>query len=346
MSEAEEAPKKQKQTKKPKSSLKKVSAFLVGFLLIIGLVAGGGAYWLKENFTRSWVLQEDKVVIIPQGSGVSKIANLLHSEGVIDNPLAFRVALRIAKLDKNLKAGEFLFPAQVTPEQAAHILEEGKTVLHRITLPEGLTSVEIVALLNAHEGLDGVITDIPPEGSLLPETYTYARGAKRRDILDHMQDAMQATLDALWESRKEGLPLATKQDALILASIVEKETAISSERGMVAGVFINRLNKRMRLQTDPTVTYGITLGKTDLGRPLSKKDLRTPTPYNTYTIYGLPPTPISNPGRASIEAVLNPLETKALYFVADGTGGHAFANSLQEHNRNVAKWRRIERTRK
>lgn len=346
MSEAEEAPKKQKQTKKPKSSLKKVSAFLVSLLVIAALGAGGGAYWLKKHFTQSWVLAQDKVLVIPQGSGVAVIANLLHQEGVIDNPLAFRIALRVAKLDKTLKAGEFLFPAKVTPEQVAHILEEGKTVLHRITLPEGLTSVEIVALLNAHEGLEGVITDIPPEGSLLPETYSYARGAKRTDILDHMQQAMQATLDSLWEKRQEGLPLKNKQEALILASIVEKETAISSERGMVAGVFVNRLNKGMRLQTDPTVAYGVTLGKSDLGRPLSKKDLRTPTPYNTYTIYGLPPTPISNPGRASIEAVLNPLETKALYFVADGTGGHAFANSLQEHNRNVAKWRRIERSRK
>ncbi|NVK17555.1 MAG: endolytic transglycosylase MltG [Methylocystaceae bacterium] len=344
MSEADQTQKKKTQKAKPKSSFRKVSAFLVAFVVIAVFAASGFSFWLAKSFTRSWVLQEDKVVVIPQGSGVARIANILHEEGVIDNPLAFRIVLRFNKLDKNLKAGEYLFPAKVTPKKVARILEEGKTVLYRLTFPEGLTSVEIIDLLNAQDGLEGQVLTIPEEGTLLPETYTYARGMKRSQIVTQMQQHMRDALDDLWEKRASDLPLKNKQEALILASIVEKETAISSERGMVAGVFVNRLNKRMRLQTDPTVVYGITLGEKELGRPLSKKDLKTPTDYNTYTNYGLPPGPICNPGRASIEAVMNPTQTKALYFVADGSGGHAFANSLKEHNRNVANWRRIERS--
>lgn len=345
MSEAAEAP-KEKNKKKPKSSKRKVSAFLVAFVVASVFGASIVAFWLAKNFTRSWILTEDKVVEIPVGSGVSKIADILHQEGVIDNPLAFRIVLRYNKMDKDLKAGEFLFPARVTPKKVARILQDGKTVLHRVTFPEGLTSVEMTGLLNGEQGMDGIVMQIPPEGSMLPETYTYSKGMERSRMVAQMQMAMQKTLDELWEKRADGLPLKSKQEALILASIVEKETGVSSERAKVAGVFINRLNKRMRLQTDPTVVYGITMGEEPLGRPLSKKDLKTPTPYNTYTNYGLPPGPISNPGRASIEAVLNPAETKALYFVADGSGGHAFANSLKDHNRNVAKWRKIERSRK
>ncbi|MDV7340625.1 endolytic transglycosylase MltG [Terasakiella sp. A23] len=346
MSEAEEAPKKKKQKNKPKSSFKKVSAFLVGFIVVAVFAGSAFSFWLAKGFTRSWVLQEDKVVVIPSGSGVARIATILHDEGIIADPLAFRIVLRFNKLDKGLKAGEYLFPAKVTPKKVARILEEGKTVLHRVTFPEGLTSVEMIGLLNGEEGLDDLVLQTPAEGTLLPETYTFSRGMKRSQVVDQMQRAMSKTLDELWAKRQDGLPLKNKQEALILASIVEKETGVSSERGKVAGVFINRLNKRMRLQTDPTVVYGITLGQEPLGRPLSKKDLKTPTPYNTYTNFGLPPTPITNPGRASLEAVMNPTETKALYFVADGTGGHAFANSLKEHNRNVSKWRRIERSRK
>ncbi|NVJ93921.1 MAG: endolytic transglycosylase MltG [Methylocystaceae bacterium] len=345
MSESDQ-PSAQKTQKKPKSPLWKVSVFLVVIVFLLLDIAAGGYVWLMNEYSATSVLQEDKVVEIPHGSGVSKIAQILKSEGVIDNPLAFRIVLRFKNLDKALKAGEFLFPAQVTPEMAAHILIEGKTVLHRVTIPEGLTSVEIITLLNHEQGLEEMVMQTPPEGSLLPETYSFSKGTTRATIVSHMQEAMQHTLDELWTNRQDGLPLRSKAEALILASIVEKETAVHAERAKVAGVFINRLNKRMRLQTDPTVVYGITLGQEPLGRPLSRKDLQTPTPYNTYTNYGLPPSPICNPGRASIEAVLNPAETDALYFVADGSGGHAFSNSLDAHNRNVAKWRKIERSQK
>ena len=345
MTDAEKPTEKTKK-KKPKSSFKKVSAFLVAFVMVAVFAASAVAFWLAKDFTRSWVLTEDKIVEIPAGSGVAKIASILEKEGVIRNPLAFRLVLRYNKEDKGLKAGEFLFPARVTPKKVTRILQDGKTVLHRITLPEGLTSVEILELINAEPGLDEIVMQTPSEGSLLPETYSFSKGMKRQQVIAQMQTAMKKTLAELWQKRQEGLPLKSMEEALILASIVEKETGVSSERGKVAGVFINRLKKRMRLQTDPTVIYGITQGQEPLGRPLSKRDLKTPTPYNTYTNYGLPPTPICNPGRASIEAVLNPSETKALYFVADGTGGHAFANSLKQHNRNVAKWRKIERSRK
>jgi UPF0755 protein len=345
MSETSEDQKSQTKKKKPTSSFRKVSAFLLILAVLGAATAGGMFYWLKQNFTQSWVLQTDKIIEIPSGSGVAKIADILHKQGVIDNPLIFRIMLRLNKADKNLKAGEFLFPAHVTPEKAARILEKGVVVQHQFTIAEGLTSVEILAEINAISGLEDIVIQTPPEGSLLPETYQYTKGMKRADIIKRMQSDMRSTLDELWQKRAEGLPLKSKEEALILASIIEKETGVASERGHVAGVFINRLNKGMRLQTDPTVVYGITLGQEDLGRPLSRKDLKTPTPYNTYTIKGLPPTPICNPGRAAIEAALNPLKTDDLYFVADGTGGHAFAKTLQQHNRNVAKWRKIERAR-
>ncbi len=335
----EEKPKK----KKPKSPLRKVSAFLVVLALLGAGVLGAGYIWLNNHFQSSVILAEEKVVEIPSGSGVATIAALLAREGVIENPLTFRLMLRLKRLDKQLKAGEFRFLPGVTPAQVVNILRGGKTVLYNITFPEGLTSVEMISLLNAQQGLDEVVMQVPPEGSILPETYSYHKGMKRQDIVVRMKEHMQETLMALWEKRQPGLPLKTPQEALVLASIVEKETGVSSERAKVAGVFINRLEKRMRLQTDPSVVYGITLGQVALGRPLSRKDLKTPTPYNTYTNYGLPPTPICNPGRASLEAVLNPDKTDALYFVADGSGGHAFAKTLNEHNRNVARWRRLER---
>lgn len=338
-------PKAKKSKKKPGSPLRKVSAFLVVSAV---LVAGGvaGAYkWAQTEFQTKSILSEDRIIDIPAGSGLSKIAAILANQGVIDNPALFKIMLRLQKQDTGLKAGEFLFPAGTTYADANRILHEGKAVLHRVTFAEGLTVVEIVDQLNKQPGLSGQISDIPPEGSLLPETYSYTKGMRRETILSQMRAAMDRALDELWANRQADLPLKSKQDALILASIVEKETGVAKERGKVAGVFINRLNKRMRLQTDPTVIYGITLGQEALGRPLSRKDLRTETPYNTYRIYGLPPTPISNPGYASLAAVMNPVATDALYFVADGTGGHAFAKTLADHNRNVAKWRKIERSR-
>jgi UPF0755 protein len=243
----------------------------------------------------------------------------------------------------DLKAGEFAFPAAVSMRGALEILDRGETVARWLTVAEGLTSSEVVALVAAAEGLSGEPGPVPLEGSLLPETYHYSRDDDRAALIGRMQSDMQAVLAELWPKRAEGLPIKTPEEAVILASIVEKETGVAEERPLVASVFVNRLKRGMRLQSDPTVVYGITLGKAPLGRQLIFRDLDTPTPYNTYTNGGLPPGPIANPGRAALEAVLNPAETRYLYFVADGTGGHAFAKTLQEHNNNVAKWRKIQR---
>lgn len=226
-------------------------------------------------------------------------------------------------------------------EEALAKLVEGDTVVRKVTVPEGLTSTEIVALINEAEGLSGEIESVPPEGSLLPETFHFTYGDPRNALIERMQADMKRLLDGLWEGRAEDLPISTPEEAVILASIIEKETAVAGERPQVASVFVNRLNRGMPLQSDPTVVYALTDGEGPLGRPLTRQDWKVDSPYNTYANSGLPPGPIANPGRESLEAALQPAETEFLYFVADGSGGHAFAKTLAEHNRNVAKWRRI-----
>ncbi len=218
-------------------------------------------------------------------------------------------------------------------------------VQRRVTVAEGRTSWEIVELLKATAELEGEIGAVPSEGVLAPNTYFFQKGETRQDILDRMAQAQQTALDELWEGRAEDLPISTPEEALVLASIVEKETGLADERPEVAAVFINRLRRGMRLQSDPTIIYGITEGKGPLGRGIRRSEIDRKTRWNTYQIDGLPPTPIANPGRDAIAAVLNPPDSDYLYFVADGTGGHAFSKSLAEHNRNVANWRRIEKER-
>ena len=283
--------------------------------------------------------------------GIGGVAEILLYHGVIENTaeeILFKYMGRITGQHKNLKAGEYEFPAHVSMQDALRLLEEGKTLQRRFTVPEGLTSYEIVGIVAGVEELTGEIADTPPEGSLLPETYSYQKDETRASILKRMQDSMQDTLEKLWQ----GLPFATKEEALVLASIVEKETSVPEERARIAGVFINRLKKGIPLQTDPTVIYALTEGKPEnegqgpLGRRLLTKDLEFDSPYNTYKYPGLPPGPIANPGAESIAAVLNPEAHDFLYFVADGSGGHAFAATLEEHNANVAKWRKIRRTQK
>jgi len=228
------------------------------------------------------------------------------------------------------------------PEVYSALVADGAPVAYRVSVPEGLTSWQIVEGLRAADFLSGEISDVPPEGRLAPDTVEVRRGQDRQEIIDRMLAAQEAILAAAWEARQEGLPLDSPEEALILASIIEKETSVAEERRLVSSVFINRLNRGMRLQTDPTVIYGITLGQGILGRGIRASELRAETPWNTYVISGLPPTPIANPGRAAIEAAVNPEATDLIFFVADGTGGHAFAETLVEHNRNVAVWRRIE----
>lgn len=323
--------------------------FAVVLLLLLVLGAASayfGFRYLQQRFEAPGPLVADTALVIAKGDGVAEIAEDLQAAGVIDDSRIFRLGVRYLKMGRSMKAGEFLFPAGVSMRAAADIIASGKTVSHKITVPEGETSQEIVALLQAEPLLTGEIAAVPAEGSLLPETYHFSRGDSRQALLDRMGVAMKDALAALWPQKAEGVPLATPEEAVVLASIVEKETGIAEERPLVAGVFVNRLRKGIPLQSDPTVIYGITLGKEELDRPLSRKDLKTATPYNTYSIQGLPPGPIANPGRDALAAVMAPAETDYIYFVADGSGGHAFAKTLAEHNRNVAKWRNYQKSQK
>ena len=318
---------------------------LFSLLVMGGVGAVGAGVYGKSKFEEPGPSTEETVVVLKRGSGLNAIAGTLEREKVVSNALVFRLGAKWKGVDRSLKAGEYAIPAGASMQAVLKQLIEGETVQRKVTAVEGQTSFAIVARLNAAEKLTGEITEIPPEGSLAPETYFYQGDESRAEVLARMQAAQVKILDELWEKRAPNLPLKTQQEALILASIVEKETGVSSERARVAAVFINRLNRGMRLQTDPTVIYGITLGKSVLGRGLKRSELKAKTPYNTYVINGLPPTPIANPGRAAIEATLNPITSKELYFVADGTGGHAFGETLKQHNRNVKAWRKIERER-
>lgn len=314
--------------------------------VVLAIGAGIGFHALDrwQSLNDAGPSAADKLVMIPKGMGTNQIANLLQSEGIIDDPLAFRVMIKLEKL--TLKAGEYAFAAGISPRSAAQLLADGKNVVHRLTLAEGLSVKQTIALINNAEFMTGTITRLPTEGMMLPDTWHMTRGDDRQALVDRMEKSMATLLDELWAKRAPDLPLKSKEEALVLASIVERETAVAAERPLVAGVFINRLRRGMRLQSDPTVIYGVSDGLGVLDRPIYRRDLENPHPWNTYVIDRLPPTPIANPGRHSLAAVLNPAQTDAFYFVADGTGGHAFARTLDEHNRNVAKWRAIERARK
>jgi UPF0755 protein len=309
-------------------------------ITVLVSLAAVGAILSLDVYESPGPLEEPRTVVIERGAGVGKIAADLEAQGVIDSSQMFRVASLIRGDQGSLRAGEYLFPEAISLESVFQYLIEGKTVLRRMTIPEGLTVDAVLALINGMEALQGDIVSVPAEGSVLPDTYYFSLGDDRQAVLDRMTAAMTAELSSAWENRAEDLPLASPHEALVLASIVEKETAVAAERPIVAAVFINRLRKGMKLQADPTVAYGIEKESGPLGRPLTRADLETPTDFNTYVIPGLPPTPIANPGRDAIRAVLNPADSDYLYFVADGSGGHAFARTLREHNRNVAAWRR------
>ncbi|MCW9033652.1 MAG: endolytic transglycosylase MltG [Rhodospirillales bacterium] len=323
--------------------MRRLVAVLVFLFVALGAAGGGVFMWGYGKYIKPGPLITQATIVIEHGLGVDAIAEKLTFQKVIVDPLVFRVAARVLKLGRSLKAGEFSFPPRASQREILEILEAGKTVVRRITIAEGLTTSQVMELVLQTEGLEGDVKAFPGEGVLLPETYHFTFGDSRQDIIERMETQSRLTLEKLWQGREKGLPLRTPEEALILASIVEKETGVARERILVAGVFINRLRKNMRLQSDPTVVYVISEGTGRMDRALTRKDLMIDSPYNTYKNRGLPPSPISNPGKASIEAVLHPAKTDALYFVADGTGGHAFARTLKEHNRNVAKWRKIRR---
>ncbi|MEM1379220.1 MAG: endolytic transglycosylase MltG [Pseudomonadota bacterium] len=288
---------------------------------------------------------EERVLWVQRGDTLGRLRTKLVDRGVVDeaNSDLFYYYGRASGLGEELRSGEFVIPPGASIIDVATVLREGDPLLRFVTIPEGRTVDQAVAILDEAPMLEGMVSVRPKEGDLLPETYAYERGEGRDDVLRRMVEAHNALLEELWPQRADDLPFSTQAEAVILASIVEKETAVPDERPRVAAVFVNRLRKRMRLQSDPTIIYGLTGGE-PLGRGIRVSELNDmDNPYNTYRINGLPPTPIANPGRASIAAVLNPAQTDDLYFVADGTGGHVFASTLREHNRNVARWREIER---
>jgi UPF0755 protein len=309
-------------------------------LLSLIITVGGLVGFCLYYYQAPGPLSEPKTVLFKRGMGFEAIVDHMAEEGVLRYPLLFKGIAVIVGDARKFKAGEYAFSATITPKLVMDMIAEGRVVVHKITVPEGFTVREVLALLDKEELLEGQIKGEVPEGSLLPQTYHFSYGDERAMMIERMRTGMRQNLEELWKSRKEGLPLKTPQEALTLASIVEKETGVPSERGRVAAVFINRLRKGIKLQSDPTVVYGIEREKGPMGRSLTLTDLRTPTPYNTYTIDALPPAPIANPGRASLEAVLNPPDTQELYFVATGTGGHNFASTLAQHNANVAAYRK------
>jgi UPF0755 protein len=264
-------------------------------------------------------------------------------EGVIDQPWVFIGGVVALKAKEDLKFGEYQFPKQASVREIVETLTEGKVVQHQLTIPEGLTSEQIVARLVESDILAGNVTEIPREGTLLPETYRFTRGTPREQVIQRMQQAQRRVLQEIWERRSQDLPVKSPEQLVVLASIIEKETGKPEERTRVAAVFVNRLKQKMKLESDPTIIYGLAGGKGTLGRPIQASEIKQPTPYNTYVIDGLPPGPIANPGRAALEAAANPARTKELFFVADGTGGHAFSDAYDQHQKNVARLRSIER---
>ncbi|MEC9345467.1 MAG: endolytic transglycosylase MltG [Pseudomonadota bacterium] len=313
---------------------------LVAVVVVVATVFIGFQWW--KGADAPGPLGAAATVVVPRGEGPRAIADRLTGAGVITDRYLFLARLRVGQLSGRLQAGEYLFPAAISLSAVIDQLVAGRTVVRKVTVPEGLTVREIRALLDDTPGLEGPTPEVA-EGSLLPETYHYALGDTRAALVARMQAAMREVLAELWAGRKADLPLATPEEALVLASIVEKETGIAAERPLVAGVFVNRLRLGMRLQSDPTVIHAVTGGEVALDRALTRSDLRFESPYNTYLNAGLPPGPIACPGRDAIAAVLDPAETDDLYFVADGTGGHAFAKTLDAHNRNVRRWRKLQR---
>ena len=312
-------------------------------LVVVGVIGTGGAIFFgKMQFERQGGLDQPRSVTIERGTDVAGIAELLQRSGAVSSKWLFIAGVWFSGEQSNLKAGEYLIPAHASMREIMDSMVAGRGILYSIAIPEGLTSKQIVDRLSGDDILTGSITEIPPEGSLLPETYKFSRGDTRENVLNRMRRERDRIITDIWNRRANDLPIATIDELVVLASIVERETSLADERSRVAAVFINRLRLNMRLQSDPTVIYALFGGE---GKPqgfmLSRADLDTQSPFNTYVADGLPPSPIGNPGRASLEAVANPSRTRDLFFVADGTGGHAFAESYEEHLRNVARWRDV-----
>ena len=342
--EPERVPPPRRRSRRVRHPLVIVGNAIFTVLVVASVAVGAALYVGNQRFEAPGPLPEDKVVNIPRGLGIRDIAALLQREGVIDQPYVFMGGVVVLKSRGGLKSGEYKFNKEASLADVVETIIEGKVVQHTLTLPEGLTSEQIIARLLENDSLTGQIKEIPREGSLLPETYHFTRGMTRAQMIERMQHDEKTLLKEVWEHRSPDLPLKSPEELVTLASIVEKETGRPDERSRVASVFVNRLKNKMRLQSDPTIIYGLTGGKSALGRAILKSEIEQPTPYNTYVINGLPPGPIANPGKASLEATANPARTKDLYFVADGTGRHLFSETYDQHQKNVAKLRALERT--
>jgi UPF0755 protein len=322
--------------------MRNVAANALTLIIVLLVVGFGVVTWAQRQYRAPGPLTSETEVQVERGESLVSVTEKLADAGAIGNPMLFRIAARYDELDAGLRYGDYRIPAGASMREILELLNRGGNVIRQVVVPEGLTSWQVVEVLKMQPELEGEVAEVPPEGALAPAGYDFQRGDERQAVIDRMREEQAEILAAAWAGRAPDLPLESPEELLTLASIVEKETGVAEERPLVASVFVNRLRQGMRLQTDPAVIYGITKGEGPLGRGLRASELATVTPYNTYAIVGLPPTPIANPGRAAIEAAANPEESDFLYFVADGSGGHAFARTLQEHNANVAAWRRIE----
>jgi UPF0755 protein len=340
--EPERVPPPARRSKKARHPLVVIGNAIFTFLVLIAVVGGGVAVLGKQRFEAPGPLADDKVVNIPRDLGIRQIADLLQQEGVIDQPYVFIGGVLVTKARAGLKHGEYQFTRHASLRDVIDTIVDGRVVQHSFTIAEGLTSEQIVARLLENDALTGNIREVPREGTLLPDTYKFTRGMTREQIIQRMQQSQKRVLQEVWEHRVADLPVKTPEQLVTLASIIERETGRPDERTRVAAVMVNRLKNKMKLQSDPTIIYGLVGGKGALGRPIMKSEIEQPTPYNTYVIDGLPPGPIGNPGRASLEAAANPARTKELYFVADGAGGHVFADTYDQHQKNVARLRSIE----
>lgn len=342
--EPEQVPQPPKHSQRARSTLVVVGNAIFTFLIVAMLIAGGVFFYGKKRIEAKGPLAEDKVVNIPPRAGMTDIGDILQRTGVISaDRWTFIGSVLAMNARAGLKSGEYLFLKNASLRDVINTIVEGKVVQHAITIPEGLTSEQIVARLQDNDIFSGSLKEQPREGTLLPDTYNFPRGTPRDQVIHRMQQAQKKVLAEVWARRNADIPVRSPEQLVTLASIVEKETGRADERSRVAAVFTNRLRQRIKLQSDPTIIYGLVGGKGTLGRPIRRSEITQPSPYNTYVIEGLPPGPIANPGRASLEATANPARTRDLFFVADGTGGHSFTETYDQHQKGVAKLRAMER---
>jgi len=342
--EPEQVPPPPKRSDRARNPFVVVGNAIITILLVLMIGIGGAYVYGKQLIEAVGPLKEDKIVNIPARAGKRDIADVLQREGVIDvNPWAFIGSVFALKASSELKPGEYSFQKHASLRDVIGTIVEGKVVQHAVTIPEGLTSEQILSRLTDNDIFAGTVREIPREGTLLPETYKFPRGTTREQVIQRMQQTQKRVLAEIWERRNPDLPVKSPEQLVTLASIIEKETSKADERSRVAAVFVNRLRQKMKLQSDPTIIYGLVGGKGTLGRPIKRSEILQPSPYNTYVVDGLPPGPIANPGRASLEAAANPARTRDLFFVADGSGGHSFTETYDQHQKNVVKLRAIEK---